>query len=108
MSYRSCPPFSKEVYVKFTLKRILTLAAVLGCTSLMYSQDAAKDVEKGTKDTGHAAETAAKDTGKAAEKTGKAGEKVTKKTAHGVKTGVKDVGKGVEKGTDKTVDEVKK
>jgi hypothetical protein len=108
MQYSSCAQFVKEVYVKFKLMRILAVAAVLACTSLMYSQDAAKDVEKGAKDTGHATETAAKDTGKAADKTAKAGEKVTKKTAHGVKKGVKDVGKGVAKGADKTADEVKK
>jgi hypothetical protein len=85
----------------------IVASALLVSASLLYAQDAAKDVDKGAKDTAHVTKTAAKDTEKAADKTGKTGEKVGKKGAHGVKKGVKATGHGVKKAADKTADEVK-
>jgi hypothetical protein len=92
------------------------LAAILAAASLClasfaFSQDAAQDVDKAAKDTGHATKVAAKDTAKgtekAADETGHATKSAAKKTAHLVKKGAKDTGEGVKKAADKTADAVK-
>ena len=94
----------QEGFMNSRLKTVLALA-LLSTVPVLFAQDAATDVKKGTE---KAADTTGHDTKVAAKDTAKGTEKVAKKTGSGIKKATKATGHEVKKAGEKTDDAVKK
>jgi hypothetical protein len=95
--------------MKFQLP--LALVLTLALHSGAFAQDAASDVRKAAKGTGHGTANVTEDTAhgtsKAVQDTAHSADHAVKKTGHGVKKGAHAIGHGVKKGTTKTADVLK-